>query len=246
MISYYIIIIIIIVCIEVYFRLYNSSPEKLENDMIDNYTPWIKIKHYNNYAKYYIKINNIDDKKLEDWKDIENISINYDINTNYLILKCKTEEEALVIANLFISNMNNEIELDEIIDNDMINISYKKAKKYKFVKNKLTELIKENLSKLEVDVKETDTFTNNYYDTNNLNKEIIINNIVNDYSRSAVDSKHEDIEIPKKIEKMDEICSPILNKVDENIIYEIKPQEHIQFQQTIQAYGGSEYATLSF
>ena len=235
MISYYIIIIIIIVCTEVYFRLSNPV-EQIENEI---YTPWIKVKNYDNYTKYYIKINNIDKKKLEEWEGLNDINIKYNFTQKCLIIKCLTEEEALAIVNLFISNMCNEIEMNEIIENDMINVSYKKAKKYKMVKNKLIELIKENLSKLNSDVKD-ETFMNNYYDTD---KDVIINNIVNDYSRLAVDSKTiiEEPDIPIKIDN----CNAILNKVDENIIYEIKPQEKI-VSSVIQAYEGSEYATLSF
>ena len=243
MISYYIIIIIIIVCTEVYFRFYGTN-EQLENNNEEIYTPWIKIKHYNNYTKYYIKIKIVDEKKLEEWEKIKDLDIYYNVKNEYLIIKSDTEEKALVIANLFISNMNNEIDLDEIIDNDMINISYNKAIKYKVVKNKLIELIKNNLDKL--DNTENEFFTNNYYDMNNVNKDIIVNNIINDQSRGGIDTKKDEDIQPIKIEKMKDICISSLNKVDDNIIYDIKPQEIIPSLASIQAYGGTEYATFSF
>jgi hypothetical protein len=244
MISYYIIIIIIIVCTEVYFR-FNNTNEQLENNIEDIYTPWIKTKHYNNYTKYYIKIKITDENKLVEWEKIKDLDITYNINNEYLVIKSDTEEKALVIANLFISNMNNEIDFDEIIENDMINISYNKAIKYKFVKTKLIELIKTNLDKL--DNTENEVFTNNYYDMNNVNKDIIVNNIINDYSRAAIDTKKDEEEIqPIKIEKMTDTCNSSLNKVDESVIYDIKPQEIVPSIASIQAYGGTEYATFSF
>ena len=53
------------------------------------------------------------------------------------------------IVNLIISNMNNDIKMDEIIDNKLITVSIQKAKTHKLVCNKLKELILENNRSLE-------------------------------------------------------------------------------------------------
>ena len=110
------------------------------------------------------------------------------------------------------------------------------------VKNKLIILIKENLAKLDSNIVK-DVSLGKYYDTDEIKNDIIINNIVNDYSRLGIDSKIEELDntVPKVI------CNDTsLNKVDKSITDEIKPQENIISESFIQAYGGSEFATISF
>ena len=288
MIQYFILIIIIIVCIEVYFR-FNSPLEKLEDIIIINKPsennidenninePWDKIKKYNNSVKYYIKINNINKKKINDWNNIIKYNIDIDTNKKYIIILSDTEEEALAIANLFLSYINNEIDLDEIVDNNLIELSIRKAKTHSLVKIKLKELIKEGVKEYNSNIDNLNK-TLKYYDTTN---DTFTNNImVNEFSHfgspsDIIDDKisqdkdilstfdsieqdnissnlqnnrmKEDIDIKEKSNEM------MLNKVDEQIVYDIKPIEKLQlkdsatpFSSNISAFGGSEYAMISF
>ena len=141
MIQYFITIIIIIICFEIYIRYYKKFKEIKPNLEIDD-GPWDKIDIDIDRNKYYIKINNFDEHKFIQWKKLP-FKIDYDIDNKYLVIKTKSEETALSIDNLFICNMNNELELEYIIEKDLINISKLKAQTHKLVKIKLIELIKE-------------------------------------------------------------------------------------------------------
>ena len=109
-----------------------------------NPNPWCKISiNKDDYTKYYIKLNNFKEDKYLEWKKLID-SLDYDIETKELILETKEEYEALALVNLIISNMNEDIDLEEVINNKLITISIQKAKKHKLVCNKLKELITEN------------------------------------------------------------------------------------------------------
>jgi hypothetical protein len=117
-----------------------------EEDVIQfkNPNPWCKISiNKNDYTKYYIKMNNFDEKIFLEWKKLID-SLDYDVESKELILETKEEHEALALVNLIISNMNNNIDINEIIDKKLITISIQKAKSHKLVCNKLKELILEN------------------------------------------------------------------------------------------------------
>ena len=174
MISYLIvtiiIIIIIIVCTEYYFRYYKI--ETIDNIELNNNTttsivnyPWDKIVKKTKYTHYYIKITNMNNRILSEWQEIIN-NIRYD--NKYIIIKTTTEEEALSILNLFISNINNEISIQDIIDNDMINLSKKKAISYKLVKKKLIDLIRDGLTKINTEKFDSTNYINKYFDTNTI------------------------------------------------------------------------------
>lgn len=140
------IIISAIILIELYLRY---KIETFEQSSINISEPWDKMIVGNNSTKYYIKLKKFNEQKFLEWKAFVN-NIDFDIDEMSLMIKTNKEAEALVIANLFISNLNDTITLNEIIEQDLINRSMKKAKSHKLVVTKLIELIKQGI--------DTDTF----------------------------------------------------------------------------------------
>ena len=234
MIQYFITIIIIIIFIEIYIRYYIKQVTDI-HDIHDIHEPWDKIDIGVDKNKYYIKISNFDEYKFIEWKKLP-IKIDYDINNNYLIIKTKSEDTALSIANLFISNMNNELELQSIIDNNLINISKLKAKTHKLVRIKLIELIKQGKNKyFDVD---TRLNTGMHFDTH-LYKYVDINKHIDSPEHFNINT----------IIKQEPVIS-IQNDINEHILYD-EPLDKIEIKlntpsSMFAAYGGSEYATISF
>ena len=268
MIQYLIIVIITIICIEIYLRYYTNNKDKLSDEV--KVDIWDKIDNKKN--KYYIKINNLDEDKFTEWK--KNIGkIDYDVMDKYLIIKTKTEDHALAIVNLFIVYLNNEIELDYIIDNDLINRSRLKATTYKMVKIKLIELIKEGLNTLnnKTDEKEIQRSLPNHFDTNDDEDiENIPSATVGENTNSAttvggntnsakVGENTNSAKVGGNIsssKNMGNISSstvggtttssiqPLQNVINKDILSNI-PLEKIQINM-YSPYGGNEYASVSF
>ena len=263
MIQYFITIIIIIICLEVYIRYYIKPTDiiptdikeekKEENDNLNE--PWDKVDIDVDKNKYYIKVNNFDEYKFIEWKKLP-IKIDYDIDNKYLIIKTKSEETALAVANLFICNMNNELDLQYIIDNDLINVSKLKAKTHKLVKTKLIELIKEGKTKTNDSPVKIDT--NEYFDTNDItiqNNEIIYEEPFElnlPMSQDILSKQKEYVpQFPNSIQYKDESIQykdEFIQNKDESIQhkYESKSQNQYNDGSMFSAYGGSEYATISF
>ena len=183
-----ILIIIIILCLDVYFSFSlrfgtkKATAEKIdtfkneEDEIIfDEPNPWNKVQYFTHINKYFIQINKLNDhiEKIILWKSLPIIKsdlIDVDIENNYLILKTHNEEEALVVCNLVLNHINNNLTINDIVSKNLINYSINKAKRYKLIGNKLTELIKEGI--LELDYKK-DSFDSN----NIIDKEKIIDKI---------------------------------------------------------------------
>ncbi len=159
-----IIIIIIILCIDFYFSFSirfgdkKATGEKFENEedeiIFDEPNPWNKIQYFAHINKYFIKINKLNDhiEKIMLWKSLPIIKsdlIDIDIENNYLILKTHNEEEALVVCNLILNYINNNLTINDIVSKNLINYSINKAKRYKLIGTKLTELIKEGIIELD-------------------------------------------------------------------------------------------------
>lgn len=266
MIPILITIIIITVFIELYLRYYdlifNYSSVSSDNniDSIDNNDIWDKVVACKGkilgddklhlptkqYTKYYIKIinNNIMPVFIE-WKLIINknkVIIDYDIDNNYLIVKTKSEEEALSIVNLFISNLNNEIELTDIIENNLINISKRKATSHKLVKIKIIELIKNGLKKMECD----NEINNNVFDTNDIIEEEDNIEYFNNMKQPILVDTNEE-HIPQLVSDTKEFANlPIQNEVIPDVIYNNNPFDKIMTKPFISGYGGSEYSNILF
>jgi hypothetical protein len=123
--------------------------------------PWNKISQLNNdFTKYILKINNFNENKLIEWKKIIK-NLNYDKNNKNISYITQHEGEALAIANLILSNLNNDIKLEEILDNNLLQISIKKAVNHKLVSSKLRELIETSNNK---EINETFDFDIDTYD----------------------------------------------------------------------------------
>ena len=254
MIPLFITIIIVIVCLEIYLRYYineltigkkqlcNESTTKLVPE------PWDKIDVDRDKNKYYIKINNFDENKYLEWKKLH-IKIGYDVSNKYFIIKTKSEENALAIANLFISNMNKEIDFQYIVDNDLINISRLKAKTYKLVRLKLIESIKEGCMRESNNIEKNKSVE--HFDTTEIDyneEDGIIQEQFQQMHAPIIESYEPDAEprIEPRIEPYVEQIKSIQNDIDE-IILNAEPIEKIRPPTSfISPYGGSEYATISF
>lgn len=155
-------IIIIIILIELYIHFCvnlevdnnnftNNELKEAEEIIIVNKEPWDKIKETKTQNFYYIKIIKFDEVKFIEWKNIIP-DIEYDITEKLLKIPSKDEERAMSIVNLMISNMKGDIDLVEIIENDLINKSIVKSRKFNVVFLKIKTLVIENntdTSKLE-------------------------------------------------------------------------------------------------
>lgn len=125
-----------------------SKFKKVNNNEIivfNNPDPWCKVNIGDNYTKYHIYLNVFDENKFIEWKKLIG-SLDYDVENKELIIETNQEYEALALINLIISNMNNSIDFNEILNNKLISISIEKAKSHSLVCNKLKELIRENNS----------------------------------------------------------------------------------------------------
>jgi hypothetical protein len=232
-------IIIIILGLDLYFK-YNiycekKSSEKMENKeetneeteekIFDKPNPWNKIQYFTHINKYFIRINNINEyvDKIMLWKSLPIIKsdlIDIDIDNNYLILKTHSEEEALVICNLIINYINNNLTINDIVSKNLINYSINKAKRYKLIKTKLAELIKEGVAQLNNNVDNLSPLE--YIDTD-------------EYKDSTEKKKKKLID---KLKNLEDDNDNIIN----NNVKELKtsPYDHIT------PYEGSEYASIKF
>lgn len=162
MIYIYVIIIIIILAIDIYFKFTDPSETMInineDKNMIkfDEPNPWTQIYVGNNINKYYVKINNIEKYKeninIDMWDYIPFIRKDLIKNEDgMLTITTNNEKEALVVTNVLLSYILGDLTLENIIEKDLINISLQKAQRYELVVNKLRELIKENLYKINRD-----------------------------------------------------------------------------------------------
>ncbi len=235
-------IIFIILIIDLYLtysiRFEKNTNEKFENEdnseeevVFDDPNPWNKIQYFTHINKYYIKINKLNEhiEKIMLWKSLPIIRsdlIDVDIENNYLILKTHSEEEALVICNLIINHINNNLTINEIVSKNLINYSINKAKRFKLIGIKLTELIKEGLVQLNNNVENIEPL--DYIDVDEIEnsekkkKEKYKNNIINKL-------KLNDIPDLSSNEKFNNI-----NESKKDLFDRITPYE------------GSEYASIKF
>ena len=121
--------------------------ENLKEESNDNIKPWYEIRKLENGSNEYIlKVNNFNENKLIKWKELIT-NFNYDNTNNKISYITNQEGEALAIINLVLSNLNNDIELKEILDNNLLQISIKKAINHKLVLKKLKDLIESSNNK---------------------------------------------------------------------------------------------------
>ena len=191
-----ILIIIIILSIDLYYSFSLRFGNKITGDTFDNDedeiifdepNPWNKIQYFSHINKYFIQINKLNDhiEKIMLWKSLPIIKsdlIDIDIENSYLILKTHNEEEALVICNLILNHINNNLTINDIVSKNLINYSINKAKRYKLIGTKLTELIKEGI--LELDYNK-----DNFESNNEIDKGKIINKIK--FKDESLDSSNE-------------------------------------------------------
>ena len=240
-----ILIIIIILVLDLYLN-YSIRFEKISNDNFDNEepedqeeqdevifenpNPWNKIQYFTHVNKYYIKIEIINEhvEKIILWKSLPIIKtdlIDIDIENNYLILRTHSEEEALVICNLIINHINNNLTINDIISKNLINYSINKAKRFKLIGTKLTELIKEGLLELNNQMEDSEPL--DYIDTDEMQDE----------DKKKRDKKKADVINKVKFNEPENNDSFINNNVKEirkDLFDRIEPYE------------GAEYASIKF
>ncbi len=242
-----ILIIIIILCIDLYLTFsirFNTTNETFQNEDIkeesevefDNPNPWNKIQYFTHINKYYIKINKIGDyiEKIMVWKSlpiIKNDLIDIDIDNNYLILKTHSEEEALVICNLIINHINNNLTINDIVSKNLINYSINKAKRYKLIGTKLTELIKEGVNNLNNNDNKMET--SDYIDTDEMKENVTDEDKEKKKKKADLINKIKMIDNKEKDKDKD--------KFQNN---NVKPKQSL-FDK-IEPYEGSEYASIHF
>jgi len=201
--------------------------------------PWNKVIYQDKGNKYYIKIKNLNKyiNKIMLWKQLPTVNsemIDIDIDKNYLIIKAAEDAEALVNTNLLLSYINDEIDPDDILGKKFIPSSIRKAKKYKLVSTKLTELIKQNIKKINkskiIDEEEenTDNPTDNHTDNNPpgiVNQSVVIS--------------------PVSISTEPPNIKNIVNNVEPMVKHDLPLEMFTPFPK-IMPYEGTEYASVSF
>jgi hypothetical protein len=130
---------------------YLKSPELFKNmnrmQEIDKPNPWTKIE-FDDKSEYkylyYIKIPIPTLNDLQAWQQLLP-NLDFDPKSGELIIPSKDEASALAVANLMVNNFSGELTLDNILENNLIQISIEKAIKFDVVRNKLREQIVNNL-----------------------------------------------------------------------------------------------------
>lgn len=248
MIYIYVIIIIIILAIDIYFNI-TELPEKMVNTNEDKNmikfnepNPWTQIYVGNNLNKYYLKINNIEKYKekinIDTWEQIPFIRKDLIINEgDMLIIMTNNEKEALVIANVLLSYILNDLTLDNIIEKDLINTSLQKAQRYELVVNKLRELIKENLYKINRDDTVEKYVNNDAIDTALLTPQ-----------EKAISNLESSIDYSVKKEKKKKKTEDFVNQIKEpEIVTQLTPViEPTLPMFSVMPYEGSEFASVNF
>jgi hypothetical protein len=105
--------------------------------------------------------------------------LDYDITSKEMILKNNSEESALAILHLILSNFNKEISFDEIINHNLISISIDKAQ-LSNVSKRLRKLI---LKSIYPDISKINSVNDNVFVEKPLNLEN--NNNINNFTPHA-------------------------------------------------------------
>lgn len=124
-----------------YFN-FNDNYDNQEIINFENPNPWDKIIINDINKKFFLKIYNYDEEKFIKWKTLIK-NLDYDINTKELIIQ-EPENVSLAITHLILSNFNNEIKFEEIINHNLIDISIEKTN-IKNVTKRLKSLIKKSI-----------------------------------------------------------------------------------------------------
>jgi hypothetical protein len=158
------------------FRNMNNKINDIEE--FDKPNPWTKIlfNDKNEYQYlYHIKIPIPTLNDLQAWQQLLP-NLDFDPASGELIIPSKDESSALAVANLMINNFSGELTLDNILENNLIQISIEKATKFEVVRSKLREQIVNNLYGSK-SIKSKDLATNNLQSNDNSDMDLI--NIVN-------------------------------------------------------------------
>jgi hypothetical protein len=151
-----------------------------------------------------------------------------------LIIATNNEKEALVISNVLLSYILGDLTLDDIIEKDLINSSFQKAQRYELVVNKLRELIKENLYK----INRAGTIEKYVIDS-----DIEIDTALITPHEKAISNLEKSLDYSVKKEKKKK--EEFVNKIAEpEIVTQITPIIEPYF--SVMPYEGAEYASVNF
>jgi DNA-binding helix-hairpin-helix protein with protein kinase domain len=176
--------------------------------------------------EYRFRIKNFNKSIYKEWREyIEDVK--YDKKTKEIIIKSIDEPRALALLNLYISNTNGDITMNEMFENNIINRSITKARKSKVVIEKLTNLIKENNIKKKYKVK-------NYTE---------VSREINDERQSIEQSFDPSIEQSFDQPIKQNNCGIVNNKINNNIEFNYGGQIN-DSSLPIKSYGGMEYAAF--
>ena len=137
-----------------------GKPDKIISEgylfIIENPNPWNAIIFNQSKQEKYLFILKINNKSkytknfisnLEKWKSIIPQFI-FNIESGEIMIPQSDEDVALALANLILSNFSNQLEFDNIVKNNLINISINKIKSHSSVRKKIIEQILENISEV--------------------------------------------------------------------------------------------------
>ena len=112
----------------------------------DKPEPWSKIVLIDSEYPYhfYLKVRIPSLNDLQSWQKIVP-NIEFDPRSGEIVIPSKDESSALALANLMVMNFMGQTSLENILKNNLIQISVSNAKTHEVVQNKLKEQIMENL-----------------------------------------------------------------------------------------------------
>lgn len=228
------VIISIIVIIELYLQFcYNKDSFKNQTNFQTS-DIWTKVEHDKETGyKYYVIIHDFDEAQFKQWNEIIP-ELEYDLKTKEVMILSKDETKAIAILNLIISNMQNNISINDIIERDLINRSILKARKFKMVETKLIELIKEN-NKKELDFNDIEDIET--IDTSKLN--IDENKIETDIEIDIETTINED----KRIKPEEYNYDGFSNKHHKIFKVTSSQQANSKINNKLNGYSGAQYAS---
>jgi hypothetical protein len=133
----------IVITILILHTIYVFFSKNAKEIIIKNQRPWKKIIQHNGYNQYFLILDVLSYNNIQSW---QRIIPGLEIKNNELTLPAVNEADALAIANLIISNCNNLISFNDIMNKDLIDISIQKARNYELVRNKLRDQISNHSS----------------------------------------------------------------------------------------------------
>ena len=205
----------------------NNIEILINNNILDNFI--LKNSEYLFHQDYYKNLSGTHEYRLYSYlSTFFNYTKILDIGTSYgrSAIALSHNELNNVITYDIINHINNNLTINDIISKNLINYSINKAKRFKLIGTKLTELIKEGLSELNNQMEHAEPL--DYIDTDEINDEA--------KEKKRKEKKKNDIINKVKLNEPDK------DKFINNNVKEIRKD----LFDRIEPYEGSEYASIKF